>query len=245
MTANFYIVSLGPGHPELITIQALRVLAQSDVIFVQNRSESNEWKGSVAHKILTGIIDKCSEWFEDCKFGSVKKIEARLKAVYTPMSYSPQAYSHLIDEIVKACTEHKSVAYVTLGDAALFSSAYYLYDILKEKYQKIADKTEVIAGISSISYASALVKKPLCLGDTKLEVIPMHSDELKSTKVYMRLHKGDDLRDFEAEDLYYFENLCFENEIYNKGKPGIIKNYLTVLIDFAKSKLPRFYKKKD
>ncbi|MCK7484382.1 MAG: SAM-dependent methyltransferase [Bacillus subtilis] len=45
MSRKFYIISIGPGDPELITIKALRALALCDVIFVPARTKTSGWEG--------------------------------------------------------------------------------------------------------------------------------------------------------------------------------------------------------
>ena len=234
MKAKFYIISLGPGKAELITIQALKTLQECDVIFVPVRSKDQNWDGSVAYAILKGIHNVHKNWFsKPDSFEFIEKWEEKFCPVYTPMSYNPDVWISQVEQIRVACNEYKKVGFVTLGDAALFSSAYYLLDIIKEKHPEISDNTEVVPGISSISYASSIVKKPLTLGNTQLEIVPMHGEEIKSTKVYMRLHKGDDVSHLQGDEVYCFENLGLENEAVNKGTPGIIENYLTVIIDYA------------
>ena len=239
MIDKFFVISIGPGHPDLITIQALKALKECDIVFLPARNQPAKdqkfsWNGSVAYKILSKIRETYSEWFHTASgFDFIQNWENKFKPLYTPMNYSHEAWKTQVDTIVSACNQYKKIGFVTLGDAAIYSSAYYLLDIIKNEYSEIYEKTEIISGISSISYASALVKKPLCLGNTSLEILPMHTDEVKSTKVYMRLHKGDDLRQFTGDELYYFENIGLENEAYGKKVPEIVNNYLTLLVDFA------------
>lgn len=235
MTSKFYIISLGPGNPELITIQGLRALDECEEIFVPVRSKTLEWEGSVAYRILTSIKNTHKDWFKDTPNGLefIDKWENKLTPIYTPMSYSKDSWKSQVEQIVKACKTKSKVGFVTLGDAAVFSSAYYLLNLIKDNHSSIYDNIEVVPGITSISYGSAKVKKPLCLGNSSLEIVPMHKEEVNPTKVYMRLHKGDDLSNLKANDLYYFENMGLENEMYGAGSPGIIENYLTFLIDFA------------
>jgi len=229
MLSKFYIISLGPGDPELITIKALKALQDCDVIFIPTRSKNNEWDGSVAYNILKKITSIHNAYFNT----DSSDIEAKFKPVYTPMNYNPESWQDQVNTIAKACDLYSNVGYVTLGDAGLYSSAYYLLEIVSKNHNNILEKTEIIPGITSISSCSALVKKPLCLGNTSLEIIPMHGEDIKTTKVYMRLHKGDDVSHLNSENIYYFENLGLDNEAYGEGTPDIINNYLTVMIDFA------------
>lgn len=235
MSGNFYIISLGPGNPELITIQALKALHECQIVFVSNRSKDNNWEGSVSYKIIQNIYNTYEKWFENSSdfLGFIRTWQKKLVPIYTPMSYSTEAWNDQIAKINEACQNHSKVGYVTIGDAGIHSSVYYILDIIKQKHKDIFDNTTIIPGISSFSYASSIVKKPLCVGNTKLEVLPLHSEKLETTTVYMRLHKGQDLTDLKGDNLYYFKNLGLENEQYGEGSPGIIDNYLTLVVDFA------------
>ena len=212
-----YIISLGPGDPDLITVKAIKALEECDVIFVPVRSKTLEWQGSVAYRILSRLE---------------QNFESKFQPVYTPMSYSPDSWKDQVEQIANACKSNNTVGFVTLGDAAVYSSAYYLLSIIKERYNSIYENTKVIPGVTSISYASAKVKIPLCIGNSSLEIVPMHREDVKVTKVYMRLHKGDDVSSLKGNEIYYFENLGLENEAYGEGTPGVIENYLTVIINF-------------
>lgn len=235
MAAKFYVISLGPGDPEMITIKALRAFMDCDAIFVPTRSLAGEWKGSIAYNIIKKIAETHKDWFsKPCdSLAFINNWDTKLKPIYTPMSYSSESWKDQVGLIAEACNSLSKVGFVTLGDAALYSSAYYLLEIIKKNYSDIYENVEVIPGITSISYASSLVKRPLCLGNSSLEIVPMHSDESGKTKVYMRLHKGDDVSHIDNENVYFFENIGLDNGKYGKGTPGIIKNYLTVLVDFA------------
>ena len=46
------------------------------------------------------------------------------------------------------------------------------------------------------------------------------------------------MSDLKGNDLHYFENLGLDNEYYSEGTPGIIENYLTVVVDFAPHNTP-------
>lgn len=238
MTGKFYIISIGPGNPELITIQALKTLQACDTIFVQTRSKELTWEGSVAHKILTNIQQTYSEWFNSPTntLDFIKEWDKKLYPLYSPMNYCSESWTEQVKLIIDTVKSGKKAGFVTLGDAGIYSSAYYLLEIIKEKNPKILENVEIIAGISSISYASSLVKKPLCLGDAKLEVIPVHEENLNTTTVYMRPHKGDNLKNKINGNFYHFQNLGLENQAFGEGIPDTIDKYLTILIDFAEIK---------
>lgn len=238
--SGFYIISLGPGKPELITFQALQALQSCEKVFVQTRSKELTWEGSVSYRILKGIIDSYPNWFDKTHSTSYKasSIEEKLVPIYTPMNYDRKAWDQQIINILEAYEKYKQIGYVTLGDASIHSSAYYLLSFIKERSIEVYNNTIVIPGVTSFSFASSQVKKPLCLGNTLLEVIPKQLEEANTTKVYMRFHKGKDVSDLEGNDLFTFKNLGMINQEIYHGTPNIIDNYLTLIIDFAPSDIP-------
>lgn len=240
MSKKLSIISLGPGNAELLTIQALRALNESDVILMPTKSQDS-WDKSIAYQILDNVRKSYKDWFGNAEaaFNFVESWEDKFIPIYSPMDFSPETWGSQVEQLVEICSKYEKVGYTTLGDAGVFSSAYYLLEIIKEKHPEIYEVTEIIPGITSFSYASSKVKKPLCLGDSKLEIVPTHVENPDSTKVYMRFHRGDDVSIENINDLYYFENLGLEGENFGKGNPDKIKKYLTLIIDFAKNYIPQ------
>lgn len=71
---KLYMVSLGPGDYELITIKALKALKNCDAICVPTKSPDHSFTRSMTHK----IIQKLMEEFE---------FEKPLIPMYTPMHF--------------------------------------------------------------------------------------------------------------------------------------------------------------
>jgi precorrin-2/cobalt-factor-2 C20-methyltransferase len=146
------MVSLGPGDYELITIKALKALKNCDAICVPTKSPDHSFTRSMTHK----IIQKLMEEFE---------FEKPLIPMYTPMHFKSEDWQYQVDTIHKSFKEYKTLSFVTLGDSAVYSTVYYLLDLIKEQNNVVYENSEVIPGITSFSNASAKVKKPLCIGD--------------------------------------------------------------------------------
>lgn len=217
------MTSLGAGEFELITLKALNAIKNSDIICVPTKTAD-----SFEKSLTYPIIEEALKYLN---------IEKKIVPVYSPMKFEPQDWQNQVDIIVSAFKEVDTVAFVTLGDAGIYSTVYYLIDILKKDYIEIYENLEVIAGVTSFSNASAKIKKPLCLGDSKLEIIPLidKKEELKSTKIYMRPKRGSDLSEInEVGEIYTFENLNFKEESITKGKIKKVQKYMTLIIDFFK-----------
>ncbi len=222
MDAKLFMVSLGPGDIDLLSIRGLEVLKESDVICVPTKSSDNSFSKSLTHKIVSKLMQKHG-------------LKKELIPVYSPMRFNPADWEAEAEVILRACEKNQKVAFVTLGDAGIYSSVYYILDIIKEKNFELYENCEVVPGITSFSDASAKIKKPLCLGDSALEIVPLLEHEVPKTLVYMRPKIGMQTDTIKEEGkIYSFENLNFDGEkVYDK-KIDRVKKYMTLFIDFFK-----------
>jgi precorrin-2/cobalt-factor-2 C20-methyltransferase len=213
------MVSLGPGDFELVTLKALRVLKQCDTICVPTKSEDS-FEKSMTHKIVKKLMSE---------YG----FDNNIVPLYAPMHFKKEDWQRQVDKIEECFKTSKSVCFVTLGDSAVYSSVYYLLDLIKEQDSKLYENTEVIAGITSFSQASAKVKKPLCIGDSAFEIVPLLGYDVPKTTVYMRPKIGMDTQSIKEQGSFYtFENLNFKNENIEKVKKSRVEKYMTLFIDF-------------
>lgn len=216
------MVSLGPGDIDLITIKALESLKNSDVICVPTKSSDNSFEKSMTYKIVKALMKK-------------HNFEVNIVPVYTPMHYKIEDWQYQVDIIINEFQTNSKVSFVTLGDSAVYSTVYYLLDIIKLQDKLLYDNSEVIAGVTSFSNASAKVKKPLCVGDSSFSIIPLLNKEVPNTTVYMRPKIGLDTKDINQNgDFYTFENLNYDGEKITNNKIKKVNKYMTLFIDFFK-----------
>ena len=216
------MVSLGPGDIELLTLKALEVLQNCDVICTPTKSSDNSFDKSLTYKIVTQVMDK---------YNFSKPIEP----VYTPMHFKKEDWQYQVDILQDTLKKYNTVAFVTLGDAAVYSTVYYLLDIIKVQDKKLYEQSEVIAGVTSFSQASAKVKKPLCVGNSSFSVIPLLDKKVPNTTVYMRPKIGMDTSSIkQTGQIYTFENLNYDGETITPKKIKQTKKYMTLFIDFFK-----------
>jgi precorrin-2/cobalt-factor-2 C20-methyltransferase len=216
------MVSLGPGDSELITVKALKALQNSDAICIPTKSPDHSFKKSLTHKIITKLMEE---------HGFSKPIIP----VYTPMHFKKEDWQYQVDILYKGFEEHITLSFVTLGDAAVYSTVYYLLDIIKAQRPKLYCKSEVIAGVTSFSQASAKVKKPLCVGDSRFEIMPLLDKEVPCTTIYMRPKIGMDTDIIKEQgQLYTFENMNYEGENITSYKKSRVEKYMTLFVDFFK-----------
>jgi len=217
---KLYMVSLGPGDVELVTIKALNTLKKSDIICVPTKSSDHSFKRSMTYKIVKALMDE-------------HNFSKPIQAIYTPMHFKQEDWQYQVDLLTTAFESHMTVSFVTLGDSAVYSTVYYILDIIKKQDMQLYNNSEVIAGVTSFSQASAKVKKPLCVGDSAFRIVPLLDKEVPNTTVYMRPKVGSSTECITQEgQIYTFENLNYRGETITKNKIEKTQRYMTLFIDF-------------
>lgn len=222
MNQKLYMVSLGPGDVELLTLKALNAFKSSDAICVPTKSSDNSFTKSISYKIVQDALQLIGE-------------EKEIIPVYSPMHFKYEDWVYETQIILDSLGKYKTVSFVTLGDAAIYSSIYYLLEIIKEKNLGVYENCEVIAGVTSFSAGSAVSKKALCLGDEKLYIKPINPrGEVKTTEILMRPRIGMDTSVLGEGDFYTYENMYLKDEKITPSKIEKVKKYMTLFINYAK-----------
>ena len=163
-------VGVGPGDPELLTVKAVRVLREADVVIVPDASSGD--------KVALNIA---KDYLKDKQIQFVKTPMVRDKAVMDA------AHEQAADTICALLDEGKQVAFLTLGDPAIYSTYMYIHQkVLNRGYA-----VEVVPGIPSFCAAAARLNQSLCLGSEPLIIIPASHDQndlmdLPGNKVFMK-----------------------------------------------------------
>jgi precorrin-2/cobalt-factor-2 C20-methyltransferase len=221
MNTKLYMVSLGPGDVKLLTYKALEAFRTSDAICIPTKSPDKSFEKSISYTIVKDAL-------------LLLGISRKLIPVYSPMRFNPQDWQSEADVILKSAKEHKTISFVTIGDAGIYSSIYYLLDIIKTKNPKLHKNCEVIPGVTSFSAASAEVQKPLCLGDEELLIKPINPrGEVKTTEILMRPKLGMETDTLGEGDFYTFENMYLKDAKITPAKIKKVKRYMTLFINFV------------
>lgn len=176
MKGTLYGIGVGPGDPELLTLKALRLIKEADVIALPGE----EPKETVAYKIVEGAYKELSE-----------KV---LLPVPMPMTKDPELLEKYHSEgtalVKKELDEGKNVAFLTLGDPTVYSTYIYVHKRIKE----MGYTTEIISGITSFCAVSAKLNAGLVEKAQMLHVIPASYQveealKLPGTKVFMKAGK--------------------------------------------------------
>lgn len=176
MKGTLYGIGVGPGDPELLTLKALRLIKEADIIALPGE----EPRETVAYKIVEGAYKELSE-----------KV---LLPVPMPMTKDSELLEKYHDEgaalIKKELDAGKNVAFLTLGDPTVYSTYIYVHKRIKE----MGYHTEIISGITSFCAVSAKLNTGLVEKAQMLHVIPASYQveealKLPGTKVFMKAGK--------------------------------------------------------
>ena len=169
---TLYGVSVGPGDPELLTLKAVRVLREADVVAVPNIGHGRQTAYGIVEEYIQGkpLIDCSTPMLRD-----------RTEVL--------RAYRGVADEIAAALDAGKSVAYVAIGDIGVYSTYFYIHEMLVEQ----GYSAEIVPGVTSFCASAARLGIPLCEGPEALTIVPVIAGDAKDaamsvpgTKVFMK-----------------------------------------------------------
>jgi precorrin-2/cobalt-factor-2 C20-methyltransferase len=157
-------VGVGPGDPDLLTVKAIRVLQNAEVVCAPTPNPAG-------HSLALDVIKQVLE---------ARRSAPEVVTLTFPMirdeTELETAWSENTDRIAKYAHEGKLVAYVAIGDPSLYSTFTYVHRELKIKYPEIA--VEIIPGVTSLSACMANARVPLASGEETLLITPRFDLEL-------------------------------------------------------------------
>ncbi|MBQ48489.1 MAG: precorrin-2 C(20)-methyltransferase [Zetaproteobacteria bacterium] len=154
---QLYGVGVGPGAPDLLTVRAVRVLNDVDVIAIPR---PNKWSKSLAWRIAEPNVEKNDEQEHlFLEFPMTKD-----KSVLGP------AWDKAFAAIGQRLAQGKSVAFITQGDPMVYSTFIYLFSAANKLWPEVPVK--IIPGVTSISAVPAAARVPLADGMERVAVLP-------------------------------------------------------------------------
>lgn len=212
-------LSLGPGDPELLTLKAVRVLREADILLLPATRKEG---GQLASR-AQGVV---AEW--------VGEDVVRLFEV--PMSHdrkaAKEAYNDICSQIAGYLSEGLRVVVAVEGDISIYASTHYIMDRLQESGVAV----EQIPGIPSFIAAAAAANLSLVSKDQHLVVLPGDADaELLEQKltgnnvvVIMKLSQcGQQLKEYlnghKDARCHYFENVGLDDAFHTTDTQVIME----------------------
>lgn len=156
---KFYGIGVGPGDPNLLTIRAVEVLKSVEFVAIP---KSRMDRDSVAWEIAKIHCPK-----------NVQLLEIELPMT-SDQTILEKAWQKGAEIILTKIQSGKSVAFVTLGDASLYSTYSYLLRYLRPNLPE--ELIETVPGITAMAAAAARINTPLTEGDEPLLILPSTDD---------------------------------------------------------------------
>jgi precorrin-2/cobalt-factor-2 C20-methyltransferase len=194
--ATLYVIGVGPGDPELLTLKSLRILSRVPCLYVPIGREEGK---SLALSIVSGVLNLAGKEIIPAYFPMRKtrrqEVDKEGSGNLASDQYEIEAkWEKTVESILERINKGMEVAFITLGDPTLYSTFFYLYDRLFELNPGM--DIQIIPGVSSINAAASRAGIPLGLANEKIAIIPAnYEDNLKEalkqfdTIILMKVYK--------------------------------------------------------
>ncbi|MFJ1599659.1 precorrin-2 C(20)-methyltransferase [Streptomyces sp. NPDC088261] len=158
-TGRLYGVGLGPGDPSLMTVRAVRIIAEADVIAYHSARHGRSIARSIAAEHLR------PDHIE----------EPLVYPVTTGTTDHPGGYQGAMEDFYAESAARlavhldagRTVAVLAEGDPLFYGSYMHMHKRLAHRYP-----TEVVPGVTSVSAAAARLGTPLVEGEEVLTILP-------------------------------------------------------------------------
>ena len=156
MTGTLYLIGVGPGDPELLTLKAVRVLAAVAVVAYPTTGEGSALAFDIARPHVPAT--------------------ARHLPVAIPMAVErgpgQAAYDAGATAIITELRAGNDVGWLCEGDPLFYGSAMYLIGRVVAEAPVV-----VVPGVTSLTAAAAVVGRPLAARNEVLKVLPAPLDD--------------------------------------------------------------------
>lgn len=173
MEGILYGVGVGPGDPELLTLKAMRIIRDCDIIAIPTADKDTCTAYLIVRQAYPEIDGK-----------EIITIEMPMTKDKTKLEESHSKGAHKVTKYLK---KGLKIAFLTLGDPTVYSTYIYIHKrILLSGYQ-----AEIISGIPSFCAVAARLQDSLSEGSGQLHIIPgsYHLEDalmLPGTKILMK-----------------------------------------------------------
>ena len=177
MTGKLYGVGVGPGDPELLTLKAVRIIKENEIIALPGAVA----KDTVAYQIAVQAVPELKE----------KELVSLAMPMTKDKKMLESNYAQAADTIEAYLRAGKNVVFLTLGDPTIYATYFYLH----ERILKRGLEAEMISGIPSFCAVAARLDMSLAERAEELHIIPASYQikealALPGTKVLMKAGKN-------------------------------------------------------
>jgi precorrin-2/cobalt-factor-2 C20-methyltransferase len=163
-SGTLYVVGVGPGDPELMTLKAARIIATVPVVaFFSKQGRPGHARGIAAGHFTART--------EELRFDYPFTTELDV----TDPDYLAEMglfYERTAEALADRLSAGQDVALLCEGDPFFYGSSMYLFDRLTGRHP-----TEIVPGITGMSGCWTQARLPMVHGDDVLTVLPGTLDE--------------------------------------------------------------------
>ena len=175
-----YGVGVGPGDPELMTLKAVRLIRENEVIAVPGKNPAESVAYQIAGKVVPQLAEK-----------EVIAVDMPMVKNRTQMDQEPRKGAKILEAYLD---QGKNVVFLTLGDPTVYCTFSYLQHILEADGYSV----ELVSGVTSFCAAAARLKLPLAEWDEQLLIIPaVHKtqDTLNCPSTYILMKSASHMKE--------------------------------------------------
>lgn len=208
MAGILYGAGVGPGDPEFMTLKAVRLIRETDIIALPGPDA----RETVAYQIAVQAVPELKD--------------KTLVPVVMPMTHDQEEMNRNHDQAADILEEYlkqgKDVVFLTLGDPTIYST--YLY--VQKRIAARGYETRLVSGITSFCAAAARTNTPLVEWNEQLHVLPaVHrlDSQLEQSGSYVLMKSGKKMNQVKeilkksGRDVVMVENCGMDNERIYRG----------------------------
>lgn len=222
--AKLYGIGVGPGDKELLTLKAVKIIKNADVVIVPSAKNGGK---SIAYEIASDFI----------------KEDAEILNMHFPMGGVEQdiKIKENAIEVENRLNKGQNIVFLTIGDPFVYSTyIYLLQNITHDGFE-----VETIPGITSFCASASVANEYLTIGDQSLLILPANKlNEVngEDNLVIMKVSKVEesvlDFLDKKGYDYTYIKKAGREGQEILRDREQILKNkeYMSLIIAHKKQK---------
>ena len=176
MSGCLYSVGVGPGDPELMTLKAVKIIRNCQVLVLPAESKEK----CVAYQIVRRAIPEIEDNTTVCLVMPMTKDKDRLE----------KSHREGTQKVAEVLDAGKDAAFLTLGDPTVYATSMYIH----QRIAGMGYRTSIVSGVPSFCAAAAKLGVSLGEKQEQIHIIPASYDveaamQLPGTKILMKAGK--------------------------------------------------------
>ena len=176
MSGCLYSVGVGPGDPELMTLKAVKIIRNCQVLVLPAESKEKCVAYQIARRAIPEIEDKATV----CLVMPMTKDKDRLE----------KSHREGTQKVAEVLDAGKDAAFLTLGDPTVYATSMYIH----QRIAGMGYRTSIVSGVPSFCAAAAKLGVSLGEKQEQIHIIPASYDveaamQLPGTKILMKAGK--------------------------------------------------------